>query len=232
MDYGPDFLKHVRQETERIWADPYLGLGWQPGSHWRGGMTDIEVRQAEVRFGFAFPPDYRLFLQTLHTTDPECVRYVGGEISERAGRPVRDWLGDRAPFDEALAWPLEGLLWSIEADSCWFSGWGARPTTRDGRAARIRGLANESPPLIPVMGHRYLVGHPLESGNPVLSIYGGDVIVYARSFGAWLVEELASMVDPSMRKLAPANAAVDLRSIPFWQDVIDAEGWSRDITRR
>jgi hypothetical protein len=57
-------------QTERIWADPYLGLGWQPGTRWRGGMTEAEVAQVEDRYGLTFPSDYRLFLQTLHTTDP------------------------------------------------------------------------------------------------------------------------------------------------------------------
>jgi hypothetical protein len=33
MDYGPIFLERVREATERTWVDPYLGLGWQPGTH-------------------------------------------------------------------------------------------------------------------------------------------------------------------------------------------------------
>ena len=70
------------------------------------------------------------------------------------------------------------------------------------------------------MGHRYLVGEPLEVGNHVLSIYGSDVIVYAPSFGAWLVAELAQMVDPVLRALAPVVEG-DVRATPFWQNVID-----------
>jgi hypothetical protein len=166
-------------------------------------MTDAEVTQAEERHGLTFPPDYRLFLQTLHTTDPERVRYVDGTIRTHVGRPFHDWQGDRSPIDEAMAWPLDGLLWSIEADDSWSSSWRDRPRTPEARAARVRELAAGAPPLIPLMGHRYLVGEPLEAGNPVLSIYGSDVIVYAPTFGAWLVAELAQMVDPSLRELAP-----------------------------
>jgi hypothetical protein len=70
------------------------------------------------------------------------------------------------------------------------------------------------------MGHRYLVGAPLEAGNPVLSVYGLDVIVYGRSFGAWLIAELAQMVDSSLRSLAPDDPARQ-SVVPFWQDVID-----------
>lgn len=231
MDFGSGFLERVRDLTERAWADPYLGLGWQPGTRWRGGMSEDEVSAVEGRYGFKFPPDYRLFLTTLHTTDPERAQYRDGEIRMLTGRPFRDWQDSRSEIDEANAWPLEGLLWSIEADQSWTSRWGRRPDTPDERAALVREHAQVSPPLIPVMGHRYLFGHPLRSGNPVLSIYGADTIVYAATFGAWLVEELASMVDPAFRALAPAPEH-DLEPIPFWQDVIDDEGWSRDTARR
>jgi hypothetical protein len=219
MKAGVGFLERLRA-TERIWADPYLGLGWQSGTRWRGGMMDAEVTKAEERYGLTFPPDYRLFLQTLHTTDPERVRYVDGTIHAQFGRPFHDWQGDRAPIDEALAWPLDGLLWSIEADDSWSSTCGDRPTTPEGRAARVRELAAGGPPLIPLMGHRYLVGEPLEAGNPVLSIYGSDVIVYAPTFGTWLVAELGQMVASSLRELAP-RVAGDVPAIPFLQDVID-----------
>jgi len=220
MEAGVGFLERLRAETERIWADPYLGLGWQPGTRWRGAMTDAQVTQAEERYGLTFPPNYRLFLQTLHTTDPERVRYVDGTIHSPVGRPSHDWQGDRSQIDDAMSWPLDGLLWSIEAEDSWSSSWGDRPPTPESRAARVRELAAGGPPLIPLKGHRYLVGEPLEAGNPVLSIYGSDVIVYEPTFGTWLVAELAQMVDPSLRELAP-RVDGDVPAIPFCQDVID-----------
>jgi hypothetical protein len=184
-------------------------------------MSDAEVALAERRYGLLFPPDYRLFLQTLHTTDPERVEYVDGTIHAHVGRPFHDWQGDRGPIDRAMAWPLEGLRWSIEADEeHWRRSWGDRPATSEEVAATLQGLVADGPPLIPLMGHRYLVGAPLETGNPVLSTYGSDVIVYAPTFGAWLVAELAQMVDPLLRALAPSVPA-EPRGVPFWQDVID-----------
>jgi hypothetical protein len=220
VEYGAELLELIRAETERRWFDPYPGLGWQPGTHWRGGLPESELRETEDRFGLRFPPDYRLFLQTLHTTDPERALYVDGTIVATSGRPFRDWRGDRSPIDQAMDWPLDGLMWSIEADDEWIASWGERPTTEAGRAERIRSIAAAGPPLIPVGGHRYLVGAPLQAGNPVLSIYGADVIVYSPTFGAWLVEELATILDPSFRDLAPEVPRVEV-PIPFWQDVID-----------
>jgi hypothetical protein len=231
LDVAPAFLEQVRHESERVWADPYPGLGWQPETRWRGGLSDAEIAKVEKQFGLAFPPDYRLFLRTLHTTDPERVQYVDGRIQTILGRPFHDWQGDRGAIEEAMAWPLDGLLWSVEADVSWTSRWGDRSGSREARAARVRHLAQSSPPLIPLMGHRYLVGHPLESGNPVLSIYGTDVVVCSPTFTTWLVDELASMVDPALRHLTTVETKPP-PPIPFWQDVMDDEGWSREIPQR
>jgi len=75
-----EFLERLRAETEERWArlqpPPFKVIGrmdWRPGTRWRGGLSDAEMDAAEARFGLTFPPDYRLFLATLHTPDPEMV---------------------------------------------------------------------------------------------------------------------------------------------------------------
>jgi hypothetical protein len=221
VDYGLAFLEKLRRTTELAWISPYLGLGWQPGTKWRGGMTDQEVDAAERQFGLRFPPDYQLFLQTLHTTDPECARYVDGSIQTLVGRPFFDWTGDPAPINEALAWPLDGLLFSVEAgESAWAPTWGKRPSSENERVRVVRELASQGPPLIPLSGHRYLVGSPSRSGNPVLSMYGADVIIYASSFGEWLANEIAAMLSSGV-SLSLSGPEPNDDPIPFWQDVID-----------
>ena len=183
-------------------------------------MREAEVEAVEDEFGLKFPPDYRLFLATLHTTDPVRVRYEDGRIASEEGRPFRDWQGDRKPILDALDWPLGGLLWSIEAGGSWREAWGERPDGRSDREARVRELASDGPPLIPISGHRYLVGDLASRSNPVLSIYGLDVIVYADSFGSWLVDTLATSLDRDLSELTPASPQRSGR-IPFWQDIID-----------
>lgn len=149
-------------------------------------------------------------------TDAEVAQ---GTIHAHVGRPFHDWQVDHSAIDKRLAWPLDGLLWSIEADDSWSSSWSDRPPTPAERAVKVRALAAAGPPLIPLMGHRYLVGEPLEAGKSS-AVDGSDVIVYGPTFGTWLLEELAQMIDPSLRALAPGAESV-VRAIPFWQDVID-----------
>ena len=132
--------------------------------------------------------------RTFHTTDPEEVGafYEGHTLVPKTGRSLYDWSGDPEPISEALAWPLKGLLWSIEADDGWHPNWGKRPKSSSERARAVRKLVELGPPLIPVLGHRYLVGAPMVEGNPVLSMYGSDVIVYADDLESYLTIELTS----------------------------------------
>jgi hypothetical protein len=103
-------------------------------------MTEAQITEAEGRFGLKFPPDYRTFLGALHTMDPEMAgfRFQGQMPVAHTGREFSDWLGDAEPIIKALEWPVDGLLWSIEADSSWHPNWGPRPDTKDGRAADVR----------------------------------------------------------------------------------------------
>jgi hypothetical protein len=194
-------------------------------------MSDIEIHAAEKRFGLTFPPDYRLLLATLHTPDPPMVgaRWSGrgllpstesDHLLPAESRQFPDWTGDASPIDESIAWPLEGLVWSIEHDESWCPGWGARPRGRRQREALVRELAVVGPQLVPVYGHRYLVGPRERVGNPVLSIWGSDVIVYGSSLRSYLPLELGLE--------RPPTGSVDsggLGRIPFWQDVINGLPW-------
>ena len=197
-----EFLAWLRTVTELRWSSHVPrdfsargvgGLDWATGTRWRGGLTESEIAWAERRYGLDFPPDYRRFLATLHTPDPEQVgaAYEGQTLVPTTGRLMYDWTGPSEPIRTALEWPVYGLVRSIEADDWWHSTWGERPETATERARVVRRLVEQGPPLIPVCGHRYLVGAPLGDGNPILSIYGSDVIVYADDLGSFLAHELA-----------------------------------------
>lgn len=111
--YGVDFLDWLRRVTERTWAgldDPpedVFNRYWRRGTRWTGGLTKEAIAEVEERFGVWFPPDYRLLLQTLHSTAPwmRGGRYVDrGEVVEAYDVPgfmtgcgtsrafVRPWL--------------------------------------------------------------------------------------------------------------------------------------------
>jgi hypothetical protein len=106
-------------------------------------------------------------------------------------------------------------LWSIEADDSWHPNWGKRPASASERARVVRELAENGPQLIPVFQHRYLVGAPEVEGNPVLSMYGSDVIVYADDLESYLTIELTDQPWHVSRHGELAEM------LGFWWDVID-----------
>jgi hypothetical protein len=223
-----DFIESLRISTEAAWREHQPrrvmpgdagGLDWQSGTRWRGGMSDAEIEAAETTYGLVFPPDYRLFLSTLHTPDPQMVGafYRGSGLVAAVGREIPDWTGDRTAIDDFLNWPLEGLVWSLEAEALWHEKWGPRPRGRRQREHRVRTLAAEGAQLVPVLGHRYLAGPGDRPDNPVISIYGIDTIVYAPTLRDYLPMDL-----PASSQTRDAIGWQDsVAPIPFWQDVID-----------
>src|SRR5262249_25811297 len=83
--FAAAFLDWFRERTEAAWAvhEPqslqaiaydyastgFLSCQWQRGTRWREGLEEQGIAQAEQRWGLCFPPDYRLFLRRLHSTD-------------------------------------------------------------------------------------------------------------------------------------------------------------------
>jgi hypothetical protein len=218
--FGPEFLEWFREATEERWRTHIPRTAWQVGTRWRSGLTNAQIEAAERRFGLQFPPDYRLFLATLNTPDRPMLdaRYEGEIGSTKLVPWLRDghtdWTGDAETIERALEWPIEGLLWSIEADKSWHPLWGPRPETQGERAAVVRGLAQAGAQLIPVGGNCYLAGPGDRGGNPVMSMHGADVIEHGRDLRSYL------LVD---HKLVPwSNELTDSdEPIPFWEDVIN-----------
>ena len=72
------------------------------------------------------------------------------------------------------------------------------------------------PRLIPVHSHRYLLADPDRPGNPVLSIFGSDTIVFGRDIRRYLLNELRDLT----RSPEEGPGEVDVSGIPFWGQVI------------
>ena len=230
-EFDTDFLDWFRERTEQAWAryqtrDFFAarvgGRDWQRGTRWLDGLTDDEIDEAERRWSIRFPPDYRFFLRCLHTTDRPMAgaRFIGDKLTPADWPSFYNWQRDTDALQEAFNWPMEGLLFDVEHNNLWRPSWGQRPDSRPERERLVRGLAATAPRLIPVFGHRYLLAEPFRRGNPVLSIYQTDVIVYGGDLRRYLLAELGGLLDiAGSRGRADATATtLDLASIPFWSE--------------
>jgi hypothetical protein len=247
MDLG-EYLSWIKKNTEnewrnyQTWTTKHLqrygfrnvsGIGWpdwQRGTKWVGGFSHREIDRAEKTWGLQFPPDYRQFLSTLGVPDRPLLslKRKGEKVAPQIASSFYDWRCDQEPIDSALKWPLEGLLFDVEMNGLWLPGWGEKPGTKEHIKQKLAELVHRAPPLIPIIGHRYLIGNPVyREGNPVLSVYQSDIIIYATDFKRFLLVELSTALDINLRsaqKHAVANYdEEEVQKIPFWGPLICGE---------
>jgi hypothetical protein len=164
------------------------------------GLSHREFSAAEAHCGFEFPPDLRSFLAFAMPT--------GGKFP--------DWRNPGSPsLAETLAWPLEGLWFDVQQNSLWLPEWGPKPADETSAYLHLSKLVQAAPKLIPIQGHRYLPCRPLESGNPVLSVYQSDIICYGLNLEDYFQNEYSFHFGRSGYQLSK-----EPKSTEFWSSFI------------
>ena len=231
------FLRWFRERTEETWRryqtrtfEEYVasrvgGRDWQQGTCWQGGLSEQEIATIEQHYDVRFPPDYRLFLQMLHCVDRPCVgaKYSDGETMTPATTALfYNWQTDAEALQAAYAWLVEGLFFDVQQNDLWLQSWGEKPTTAEAQEARVRELMNAAPRLIPVSGHRYLLAEPCEAGNPVLSIYQSDMIIYGVDLHDYFLTEFGTLIGGgrSYGSRLTQEKFEAYQTIPFWGEFL------------
>ena len=231
----------MREASERAWAswEPRAfedwvaagvgGVDWVRGTRWTGGLADGDIDAIEQRLGAPLGAQHRLFLATLHATEPimRGARFVdpdgatmgeapsgGVERMEPIDRPgFYHWLRDELAIAEARRGVVDGIAFDVEHNALWPTEWGARPTTAEERRARLLQLVDAAPPLLPLYAHRFAVGGLHGESGVVLSVYQSDIIVYGSDLRGYLLNELSELIDVPRTDADDARAAA---RIPFW----------------
>ena len=175
------------------------------GVHFSTALSNGEVRDIELRFGFRFPEDLRLFLQT----------------SLPLGDRFPDWRGTDKKIWDLLRWPEVGICFDIGNGVFWWSDWGTRPQSDDEAIEVARSKLRILPQMVPIYGHSYLPSEPLLAGNPVFSIYQADVIHRGRNLAEYLLWVKHDENDVAIEEQYPVYDE-DSRYIPFWSDLAEA----------
>ena len=160
------------------------------------GLSEPELSKLEIRFSFQFPPDLRSFLRS------------GLPVS----KPFPDWRnGTDAILRRLLQRPIDDLVFDVETNDFWHTGWGPRPAIGDDAGAIAREMATKAPTLIPVFGHRFLPAEPAQAGNPVFSVSQADVIIYGDDLASYFAHEFGI----SQLPMPPTRP----RPITFWSEL-------------
>lgn len=186
--FGEGFLSWLRDATEAAWRQMdewnlgeydrrgYIGPRWRPGTRWTGGLDEAAIAEVERQYAVVFPPQHRLFLQTLHSTKPwrTGADYSRGDRLGLVESPgFYDWRHDQIRIREAMRavedrTPFAQEIASHHGGSRWLPG-------------------GPFPALLPIIGHRYVVA---DDSQWILSIVGDDAIVYGEDLRAFLLAEL------------------------------------------
>lgn len=184
--FGEPFLSWLRETTERAWKhteewsfEEYresrrIGARWRRNTRWTGGLDDSAIAQVESDYGLQFPEQYKLFLQTLHSTTPSRrgVQYEDTGLVPYEPPGFYNWLRD----GDQIRAQLDAVSDRSFADAFKVQHGGDRWT--DG---------GPSPSLIPIFGHRYVL---CDDTQWVLSIVDEDAIVYGYGLRDYLLSEL------------------------------------------
>ncbi len=226
--FDEEFLDWFRKRTEEMWQRYQTrsfayGYDWQQGTHWSNGLNEQELVTIEQRYQIRFPPDYRLFLQMLHSVDrPKVVvGYDGNTKIPPTAPSIYHWQRDTEAIQHAYEWLVDGLFFDVQG-GWWLKSWGVKPSTAEEQKARLQELVDAAPKLIPIYGHRYLLAEPCKAGNPVLSIYQSDIIVYGVDLHDYFLKEFPELTGLGRTGSSQITQALfeEYKKIPFWGELL------------
>jgi hypothetical protein len=232
------FLSWFRSRTEAYWQiapldpEPEEGMmawsGWH-GTKWLPPLADEEVQRIEAQFEICFPPDYRLFYRMLHATDRPRVKLE--PPSEYSSGLFYDWQHAPSLVQGAYKHILGTLAFSVvHSPHAWNGAWGEFPNTQEEARGRLQPHIRAAPRLIPLYLHRFLLAEPCEAGNPVLSIWGADMIIYAPDLRTYLLREFGrsalcftrhrqqKLGEEIQRRIEQGRE--QYKAIPFWGEYL------------
>ena len=199
-----DFLWWVKETTESFWSEnpqtsnaDFVCSEWVLGAKWIG-MEESEIKNIEKKFNIKFTNSHKQFLKILHTIDKKEIREYTESFDEDAEVKFEEipffynWKKDIEEINYRLEWPYRTIFEDvIGQNKVWLKSWGKiRPKSNLKKGEIFKNWFKNVPKLIPITGHRFVVSENLKKDNPVLSVYGSDIIVYGWNMRHYLLNEL------------------------------------------
>lgn len=187
------FYIDFKNESEKLWEsididDRVTGLQLQRGTKWLSGLSGKEINEFEAEMGFVFPEVYKEFLKIMNGTDKDAINvYSNIGESYTYGTEYYSYPRDIGLVKEMVNWIYDSF-----------------------HVTKKQIEENQIPHILPIMSHRFLIMDRCET-NPVLSMYGNDVILYASSLPAFLVNDVFN------HHLSEPNMRYDV-NVKFWFD--------------
>ncbi|MEO3403662.1 SMI1/KNR4 family protein [Mucilaginibacter sp. CAU 1740] len=187
------FFASFKTLSERHWQIVNLENCWgyqiQQNSKWKPGLTDAELLKFEEEMGFAFPQPLRSFYKVMNGIDKPGINICGNDGSPAKYLPVF------YSYPQDLALIKDTINWIFEANSI------------TGDELLPAGISR----IFPVHSHRFvLIDIP---GNPVLSMYGNDIIYYGDNISKLLIRDIFNYAKIPRRYKSKIEVDTEIK---FW----------------
>jgi len=196
-DDSISFFETIKRESEKFWADTLpskgtYGFQIQQDSKWRPGLSDTELQEFEKAIGFSFLAPLRNFYKTMNGLTKPCINLYGSSGTPPAIRP------GFYSYPDDLQLIKENIDWIYEATSV--------------KKEQLEGFGVSR--IFPVFQHRFMmIDVP---GNPILSMYGDDIIYYAENLSKLLANEIFAGIIYNVSDFeSPSQTQPEIK---FWLD--------------
>jgi hypothetical protein len=186
---SPFFFEEFKRISEQYWETVILdkevyGYQIQPSSKWKSGLSDADLKKFELAMGFTFPEPLANFYKVMNGLDRP-----GIDISDNEN----DFRSQFYSFPDDLNLIKDQIVWIYEAKSI----------------SHEDILGSGISRIFPIFSHRFtLIDIP---GNPVLSMWGDDIIYWADNISKLLISDVFKLSDSK----EPSQVQ---RDIKFWLD--------------
>lgn len=176
------FFRWLKELSERVWGNIEVKRGiysfqTQKEMKWLEGLAEKEIADYESELGFAFPEIYKFYLRNMKGTDKPAINNYGDSEVVASISDYYSFPRDLEIVKDRIKWIYDEFFVDEE---------------------EIR--REKIPHIIPIVSHRFLIADNCAE-NPVLSIYGRDVITYAPNLQKFLVADIfenSSMVETDL----------------------------------
>ena len=192
------FFETIKSKSEKFWAETLpdkdiYGFQIQQDTKWLQGLSDTAIQEFEKHAGFSFPSALRNFYKTMNGLTKPGINIYGNDGTPAVFRSVF------YSYPDDLKLIQDQIEWIYEATSV--------------KREDIESL-KEISRIFPVYQHRFmLIDIP---GNPILSMYGDDIIYYAENLSKLLAKEIFS---GAIYNISDFESPPQLEpEIKFWMD--------------
>ena len=173
------FFSWLKKMSERVWENIELkrgvfGFQNQKETKWLEGLSEEEIAEYEIELGFVFPEIYKFYLRNMNGTDKPAINTYGDSETVVYAADYYSFPRDLEAVKDRIKWIYDEFLVDEE----------------EVKREKI-------PHIIPIVSHRFLIADNCAE-NPVLSMYGRDVIIYAPNLQKFLIADIfenSSMVE-------------------------------------